>query len=131
LVVVNITLSQIDDYTLGVATTVVPECIRTCWYDVEFIIPASPEFGGNSCGHRIGQTCLQQHFEGYQHVLCLHTINDIDFGFSNVEPNIILAHLQTTYGVLMVLEVEHNHTRSSEAWDTRSPIKTRGTWSIT
>jgi hypothetical protein len=35
-------------------------------------------------------------------VLCLHTINYIDFGFSDVEPNIMLAQLQTAYGVLTV-----------------------------
>jgi hypothetical protein len=44
--------------------------------------------------------------------LLTDTINDIGSGRSDVELNTMLAQMQTSNGVLMVLEVEHNRTRS-------------------
>jgi hypothetical protein len=69
-------------------------------------------------------------------VLCLHTINEIDFGFSDVEPNIMLAQLQTTTN-----QVWSSHGFGSQNQlctfvggilheFTSSPIKILGTWSI-
>jgi hypothetical protein len=36
----------------------------------------------------------------------------------------MLAHLQSTYGVLTGLEIEKNRACLSETWDTGSPIET-------
>jgi hypothetical protein len=54
----------------------------------------------------------------------LQALNDIDFGFSDVQPYAMLTHLKTTYGVLTGLEIEKNRARLSDAWDTSSPIET-------
>jgi hypothetical protein len=76
-----------------------PEAYLLCHDAVEFISPVSWMFGGNSCGH-----CNVQQFEVFNticpSILCLHTINDIDFGFSDVESNTMLAQLQTTFRIV-------------------------------
>lgn len=54
----------------------------------------------------------------------LLALNDVDFGFADVEPYAMLTHLKTTYGVLTGLEIEKNRARLSDSWDTSSPIET-------
>ena len=54
----------------------------------------------------------------------LQALCDVDFGFHDVHPYRLLAHLQTTYGVLTGLEIEQNRARLAEAWDTTTPIET-------
>lgn len=54
----------------------------------------------------------------------LQALCDVDFGFSDVLPHTMLAHLKTTYGTLTGLEIEQNRARLGEAWDTSSPIET-------
>ena len=54
----------------------------------------------------------------------LQALCDVDFGFHDVHPYQLLAHLQTTYGVLTGLEIEQNRARLSEAWDPTTPIET-------
>jgi hypothetical protein len=54
----------------------------------------------------------------------LQTLCDVDFGFADVLPYTMLAHLKNTYGTLTGLEIEQNRARLGEAWDTSSPIET-------
>ena len=54
----------------------------------------------------------------------LQALCDADFGFHDVQPYELLAHLKTTYGVLTGLEIEQNRARLAEAWDPTSPIET-------
>ena len=53
----------------------------------------------------------------------LQALCDADFGFSDVEPYVMLAHLKTTYGKMTGIEVEQNRARLSESWDPTSPIE--------
>ena len=66
---------------------------------------------------------IQQIIAAVEHTY-IQALCDIDFGFHDVHPYELLAHLKTTYGVLTGLEIEQNRARLSEAWDTTSPIET-------
>jgi hypothetical protein len=70
------------------------------------------------------RTALQNQIIAAVALTYLHAIKGIDFGFANVEPHTMLAHLQSTYDVLTGLEIEHNRARLAEAWDTSLPIET-------
>ena len=48
---------------------------------------------------------------------------DADFGYIDVLPSAMLAHLKTTYGKLTGVEIEQNRARLGAAWDTTSPIE--------
>jgi hypothetical protein len=51
----------------------------------------------------------------------LHVLNDADFGFADVMPYTMLAHLKTTYSTMTWLEIEQNRAKLAADWDTSSP----------
>ena len=54
----------------------------------------------------------------------LRTIEDPDFGFSELSPRELLQHLQQTYGKLTPGDLEKNRAKLSEPWNPDSPIET-------
>jgi hypothetical protein len=50
-------------------------------------------------------------------------LKDVDFGFADVLPRDMLAHLKNTYGNLTGAEIEANRARMSDPWDPNSPIE--------
>jgi len=113
---------------------------------VEFTLPAHP---GDAPVHAAGATGLQiaetirlfnQHIDEHrlyervqaelkQQILkaiehrYLQVLEDADFGFADVAPRIMLAHLQTTYGQVAPDDVEQNRTLLSAEWNPDDPIE--------
>ena len=53
----------------------------------------------------------------------LSALEDPDFGFSDVTPRAMLAHLQLKYGTITPEELETNRAALSEAWNLDDPIE--------
>lgn len=53
----------------------------------------------------------------------LSTLEDPDFGFSDITPRAMLAHLRTEYGTMTPEELEHNRAALSEPWNLDEPIE--------
>jgi hypothetical protein len=53
----------------------------------------------------------------------LSALDDPDFGFSDVTPRAMLAHLRTEYGTMTPEELEHNSAALSEPWNLDDPIE--------
>ena len=53
----------------------------------------------------------------------LSALDDPDFGFSDVTPCAMLAHLRTEYGTMTPEELEHNRAALSEPWNLDDPIE--------
>jgi hypothetical protein len=53
----------------------------------------------------------------------LSALDDPDFGFSDVTPRAMLAHLRTEYGTMTPEELEHNRAALSEPWNLDDPIE--------
>jgi hypothetical protein len=56
------------------------------------------------------------------HARYLHALADPDFGFADVSPAALLAHLKTTYSVITHEELETNRARLSAEWNPDSPL---------
>jgi hypothetical protein len=57
------------------------------------------------------------------HARYLRALADPDFGFADVSPAALLAHLKTTYGVITREELETNRARLSAEWNPDSPLE--------
>jgi hypothetical protein len=53
----------------------------------------------------------------------LQVLEDQDFGFADVSPRIMLAHLQDTYGQVTPDDLEENRKRLSSDWNPDDPIE--------
>jgi hypothetical protein len=53
----------------------------------------------------------------------LSALEDPDFGFSDVTPRTMLAHLRTEYGTMTPEELERNRAAISEPWNLDEPIE--------
>jgi hypothetical protein len=53
----------------------------------------------------------------------LSILEDADFGYADVGPNAMLAHLQTTYGAVTNEEIEANRAQLSTDWNPDEPME--------
>lgn len=53
----------------------------------------------------------------------IRALEDVDFGFADVTPFMLLAHLHSTYGVLTPQDLELNRLTLTQPWNPEAPIE--------
>ena len=66
---------------------------------------------------------LKQQLIAAVNPLYINTLEDDMFGYANVAPRAILAHLKTTYGTLTPDDVENNRNTLAAEWNPDNPIE--------
>ena len=75
-----------------------------------------------STAHRVKVDLQKMLLDAIGHTY-LQQLEDDVFGFSDVTPQTIMAHLETTYGTMNQEDIEKNRETLSEVWSPEDPIE--------